>query len=162
MPTSLLGEPSRYTPKTNSVTLWGFFPVKLPAFFKYRAAILFAAVPASKRLLVIIEISSVIQGHLYHFKLFGCSSSNAERTIPQRPSLALLPACVFLASSASSEGNDCHSVKGHMFKQYKTERGFAFKGDVKPDLGRLYRWWYENRTIIPQLEKSIYAYSNLF
>lgn len=43
---------------------------------------------ASKRLFVITQIYAVIQGHLYHFKLFGCSSSGAGQTILLGPSFS--------------------------------------------------------------------------
>lgn len=87
-----------------------------PAFFKYRNAILFAAVRASKRLFVIIQIYAVIQGHLYHFKLFGCSSSGAGQTILQRPeplSVSFSSFFVFLLSTRKKWNcNDCYCSKG--------------------------------------------------
>lgn len=93
------------------------------AFLKYRNGILFAAVRASKRLFVIIQIYAVIQGHLYHFKLFGCSSSGAGQTIPQRPKLLPVSFSSSLYSSppparretvmivSSSKGTCCNSTK---------------------------------------------------
>lgn len=72
---------SFYETKTAAVTLLGVLFLNSARFLKYKNGILFAAVPASKRLFVIIQIYAAIQGHLYHFKLFGCSSSGAGHTI---------------------------------------------------------------------------------
>lgn len=109
--------------KTATVTLSRALFLSPPAFLKYRNGILFAAVRASKRLFVIIQIYAVIQGHLYHFKLFGCSSSGAGQTIPQRPKLLSVSFCSFLYSSplpersetvmivTASKGTCCNSAK---------------------------------------------------
>ena len=98
---------SFYTTKTATVTLSRALFLSPSAFLKYRNGILFAAVRASKRLFVIIQIYAVIQGHLYHFKLFGCSSSGAGQTIPLRPEpLAVSFCALFLCSSPPPTGSE--------------------------------------------------------
>lgn len=95
------------------------------AFLKYRNGILFAAVRASKRLFVIIQIYAVIQGHLYHFKLFGCSSSGAGQTILQRPKLLSVSFSSFLYSSLPPETSETVMIvtasKGTCYKSAKTK-----------------------------------------
>lgn len=62
----------RYT--HSRLSLWHCVITEVSSFLKYKTCILFGMALASKGLFVIIQNHTVIRRHLYHFKLFGCST----------------------------------------------------------------------------------------
>lgn len=97
-----------------------------PCLFKIQKWYPICCGAASKRLFVIIQFYAVIQGHLYHFKFFGCSSSGAGQAILQRLAPCFIPP-FFIPHLHREERRetggcgDCYCFKGHMFVQRKTK-----------------------------------------